>query len=142
MGDPQPDPEPAPGGPGHTGGGMSPARTCWARGAGKAVECSSLSSRGCQAPLSPPVCWCLVLQNSRSQSNSSGLAQLNCFFSPYNQMLPSLILSEHLSNCGSFCETSVQEETKGSRDAVEMKALLYISNALTYFSFLFFFLDF
>lgn len=61
---------------------------------------------------------------------------------PYNQMLPSLILSEHLSNCGSFCETSVEEETKGSRDAVEMKALLYISNALTDFSFLPFFLAF
>lgn len=58
-------------------------------------------------------------------------------------MLPSLILSEHLSNYGSFCETSVQEETKGNRDAAEMKTLLYISNALTDFSSLFFFfLDF
>lgn len=65
-----------------------------------------------------------------------GSAEL--FLFPHNQMLPSLILSEHLSNCGSFCETSVQEETKGSRDAVEMKALLYISNALTDFSFFFF----
>lgn len=69
-----------------------------------------------------------------------GSAELFLFL--HSQMLPSLILSEHLSNCGSFCETSVQEETKGSRDAVEMKALLYISNALTDFPFLSFFLGF
>lgn len=53
-------------------------------------------------------------------------------------MLPSLMSSESLSNCVYSCETSIQKETKGIRDAVKMKALLYISNTLTDFSLLFF----